>query len=355
MAKRRLDPPSADQLAAMDAEFRSETPERPGRGAAPIAQVAGEAAHLGTGETPAAKMNRLDADKLRAAEEAGLLIEEIPLDQIKTDDLVRDRTIIDQAELDELITSITINGLRLPVEVYKDGQGAYQLISGYRRMLAFTALSKTYAGGYSKIKAIVRAPRDMATSFMAMVEENEIRANLSHYERGRIAVLAARQGAFNSTDEAVAQLFVAASKAKRSKVKSFAEVFECLGDVLQFPEDLTERRGLRIAAAIRHGVEDKLRDALEGAKGIESIDNEWALLEPIIERVEAAPAPAVKMGRPKARPLPAKGNEMQLSSGVKLTRSSDSKGYFIRISGPSVDAETLDAAMQEIAHLFEAP
>ncbi|MBB5723906.1 ParB family chromosome partitioning protein [Loktanella ponticola] len=354
MAKRRLDPPSADQLAAMDAEFRSETPERPGRGAAPIAQVAGEAAQLGSSETPAAKLNRLDADKLRDAVKSGLLIQEIPLDQIKTDDLVRDRTIIDEGELNELIAAITISGLRLPIEVYKDGQGAYQLISGYRRMLAFQSLNKAYDGGYGAIKAIVREPRDMATSFMAMVEENEIRANLSHYERGRIAVLAARQGAFPSTDDAIAKLFIAASKSKRSKVKSFAEVFECLGDVLKFPEDLTERRGLRIAAAIRHGVEDRLRDALEAGQG-SSVDAEWGLLEPIIDSVEAAPKPATKMGRPKARPLPAQGNEIKLSSGVKLTCSSDSKGYFIRISGPSVDAETLDAAMQEIAHLFEAP
>jgi ParB family chromosome partitioning protein len=354
MAKRRLDPPSADQLAQMDAEFRSETPERPGRGAAPIAQIAGETALLGSSETPDAKLNRVDAEKLRSAEDAGLLIQEIPHEQIKTDDLVRDRTVIDQGEFDELLTSVQLGGLRLPIEVYKGAEGGYQLISGYRRLLAFRHLYKRHGDTYAKIKTIVRPPRDMATSFMAMVEENEIRANLSHYERGRIAVLAARQGAFPSTDDAVAKLFLAASKSKRSKVRSFAEVFECLGDVLKFPEDLTERRGLRIAAAIRHGVEEQLRDALEAGQG-GSVDTEWAALEPIIEGLEAAPQPTTKMGRPKARPLPVKGNEMQFSSGVKLTRSSDSKGYFIRITGPSVDLETLDAAMQEIAHLFESP
>ena len=354
MAKRRLDPPSADQLAAMDAEFRSETPDRPGRGAAPIAQVAGEAAQFTTGETPDAKMNRLDADKLREAQEQGLLIQEIPLDQIKTEDLVRDRTIIDQGEFDELMSAIQFSGLRLPIEVYKDGEGGYQLISGYRRLLAFRNLHERFPDAYGTIKTIIRPKQDLGLSFMAMVEENEIRANLSHYERGRIAVLAARQGAFKGTDDAVAKLFLTASKAKRSKVRSFAEVFECLGDVLSFPEDLTERRGLRIAAAIRHGAEEAMRDALEAGQGA-STEAEWALLEPIIADTEAMPSEKPKMGRPKARPLPSRGNEMTLSSGVKLTRASDSKGYYIRISGPSVDMETLDAAMQELAHLFEAP
>lgn len=51
-----------------------------------------------------------------------------------------------------------------------------------------------------------------------MVEENEVRANLSHYERGRIAVLAAEQGHFTHVEEAVARLSGAASKAKRSKI-----------------------------------------------------------------------------------------------------------------------------------------
>jgi len=180
MAKRRLDPPSADALAAMDAEFRSETPDRPGRGTAPIAQVAGEAAQFTTGETADAKINRLDAEKLRAAEKQGLLISEIPLDQIDVTQLVRDRTIIDQGEFDELIMSIEVSGLRLPIEVYQAEDG-YQLISGYRRLLAYRNLADRYGADYSKIKAIIRPTRDLGLSFMAMVEENEVRANLSHY------------------------------------------------------------------------------------------------------------------------------------------------------------------------------
>lgn len=95
-----------------------------------------------------------------------------------------------------------------------------------------------------------------------MVEENEVRANLSHYECRGIAVPAAEQGHFAHVEEAVARLFGAASKAKRSKIRSFAMVHEELGDMLAFPEELTEKNGLRLAAALRQGVEGELRAAL---------------------------------------------------------------------------------------------
>ena len=46
------------------------------------------------------------------------------------------------------------------------------------------------------IRAILRDPEEMGGTFVAMVEENEVRANLSHFERGRIAVLSSQEGAF---------------------------------------------------------------------------------------------------------------------------------------------------------------
>ena len=61
-------------------------------------------------------------------------------------------------------------------------------------------------------------------------------------------MLVAGQGHFADVEEAVARLFGAASKAKRSKIRSFALVHEELGDMLAFPEELTEKGGLRLAA-----------------------------------------------------------------------------------------------------------
>lgn len=102
----------------------------------------------------------------------------------------------------------------------------------------------------------------MGGAFAAMIEENEIRSSLSHFERGRIAVIAAQQGAFANVEASVEALFQQASKAKRSKIRSFALIFEELGDMLAFPEALREKDGLRLATGLRDGAERALREAL---------------------------------------------------------------------------------------------
>lgn len=356
MAKRRLDPPSAEKLAELDAEFRSETAKRPNPATAPIAQVAAESAPLSPGESPGARLNRLDAERLKEAEEKGLLITEIPLDAINADNMVRDRSVIGRAELDELKLSIGVNGLRLPIEVTVANEGGYALISGYRRFLAHQEMAAETEDGPTTIKAIVRPTADLAASFVAMVEENEIRENLSQYERGRIAVLAARENAFKSTEDAIRMLFFSASKAKRSKIKSFAEIFEAFGDLLSYAEEMTERRGLRIVAALRQGAEEKMREALAAIRA-KSFEDEWNAVLPIIEKIEEGPAPAKKMGRPKAEVQPGwQGKDtLHLSSGVTLIKCLDSNGYFIRLKGRAVDTETVDSAMEYLRYAFEKP
>jgi len=296
----------------------------------------------------------MDADRLREAEEKGLLITEIPTDAINADAMIRDRAVIDADELSELRISIRASGLRLPIEVYETEDG-FALLSGYRRLLAVRELHDIYdEPQYKKIKAIVRPKADIATSFSAMVEENEIRANLSHYERGRIAVIAAQQQAFASTDVAVTQMFKAASAAKRSKIKAFAEVFEVLGDLLRFPQALSERRGLRLSNALRQGAEDPLRDALEAGQGT-TPDLEWSVLEQIIKDVEAGPAKVAKMGRPKAQaPAGWKNNStLQLSSGITLRKVATAEGYAIHFSGERMHPDMIDTAMDKLRYYFD--
>lgn len=67
------------------------------------------------------------------------------------------------------------------------------------------------------------------------MQSAELRAALSPYERGRIAVIAAQQEIFANTEAAVAGLFSAASKAKRSKTRSFSLNFEEMGTCWNFP------------------------------------------------------------------------------------------------------------------------
>lgn len=357
MAKRtKLTAPSAEEMAALDETFRSENRTRPNPATAPIASVAAESALSLDGEPAQQKLNRLDAEKLRAAQAKGLLITEIPTAKINPMAMIRDRTVIDDAELTELKISIRGSGLRLPIEVYPTADG-YALLSGYRRLMAVKALAEINSATkeYDTIKAIIRPPADTAEAFKAMVEENEIRSNLSHFERGRIAVIAAKEGAFANTEEAINALFLSASAAKRSKVKSFAEIFECLGDLLAYPENLNERRGLRLAGALRQGGEARLRAAL-GSGAYSSPEAEWAAVESTVEALMAEPADAVRRGRPKLPPTPGwNGDTLTLSSGISLRKERDSQSYIIRLTGKGLNPDIMDSLMAEIQYWLEKP
>ena len=301
MAKRRkLEAPSSEDLSRLEDEFRRETPIAGiGRaGVAPIAQVAADSAALAQ---PASTEDRAHqaqlesrAAELRAAEEDGRLLVDLAIGEIDADAMVRDRAILDRDEMMELRLSIAANGLRLPIEVFelpkdmvKDGV-RYGLLSGYRRLMAVRELlALTEQEKYKTIRAILRPATEVDGAFVAMVEENEVRSELSHFERGRIAVISSQQGAFLNVEEAVNKLFATGSKAKRSKVRSFALIFEELGDMLAFPELLSEKRGLRLAQALRQGGESRLRDALASAL-VSNIDDEWAVLEAEMARICAS-------------------------------------------------------------------
>ena len=351
MAKRRkLEAPSPEDLSRIEEEFRRETARGPM--SAPIAQVAAESAsHHETRsveDRAAAAKDRTDAERLRHAEAGGLVMQEIALSDIRRDAIVRDRVVIDKDELEELKMSILKGGLRLPIEVFALDEPPYRfgLLSGYRRMMAVEELSAYFQGErFTTIKAVVRDPEAMGGTFAAMVEENEIRASLSHFERGRIAVIAAQQGAFVNTEEAVNALFPQASKAKRSKIRSFALIFEELGDLLAFPDLLKEKDGLKIAGALRDGAEQRLRDALAEARP-ETPEQEAALIADALEGLSPKRDPA-RGGRP-AKVL----SPRRLATGVQLQAGEDQRGWYIRLDGRGVSREAVDMALAELERLF---
>lgn len=337
MAKRRkLETPSAQDLSRIEEEFRSETSPR--SGVAPIAQVAADAASNADVLGVETRAKLAEADAYNDAKGRGLVLTEIPIDRIRADELVRDRAVIDRDELSELRASIVKNGLRLPVEVYelteKTDEHDYGLISGYRRLMAFReAHTGTGLDKFEKIKAIVRLPESSAESVAAMVEENEVRANLSHFERGRIAALSAQSGTFASVEDAVAKLFAFASKAKRSKIRSFALIFEELGDLLEFPEALSERQGLAIAGALRAGGEQKLREVL-ALTTADTAAEEWSLVGPIVDGFAGGHKDPKRGGRPTVKSTKSKAETIKTPSGVTIAWEPINKGgYNLRLTG----------------------
>lgn len=361
MAKRRkLEAPSKEEMSKLEEAFRRETPIS--RSSAPIAQVAAESAANFSAQDPdlrAAQIaNEQDAQAFRAAQDAGRLILEIQIDEIDPEPIPRDRTTIDRDAQAELEHSIKAGGLRLPIEVYalpqRTGPFRYGLISGYRRLLAQRALSGQPGGGtFSTIKALLRQTEALGSAFSAMVEENEVRENLSHYERGRIAVIAAQQGGFGSTEQAVDAMFPAASKAKRSKIRSFAFVFEELGDLLSFPEQIREKEGLKLAALLRSEAGKELRAAFEMTAAT-TPEQERKLILGILAKASAPSVDPKRGGRPK-RSVPSTKwvdeDTLQLQDGVTLARQKDAAGWFIRIGGVDLDREAMADLMVKMSEV----
>ena len=227
------------------------------------------------------------------------------------------------------------------------GQGPrYGLLSGFRRLRAVQNL-RGLSGQerYATIKAVVRDPETLGGPFAAMVEENEIRSSLSHFERGRIAVIAAQQGVFGSVEAAVDALFPQASKAKRSKIRSFALIFEELGDMLSFPHVLREKDGLRIAAALREGAEGRLREGL-AATTPETAADELDRLMAILSRLDPAPARPERGGRPTVSA--GQRGRAGHQSAIRLSSGHDGVTWFIRIEGDGVDASLVDDALRHL-------
>jgi ParB family chromosome partitioning protein len=368
MAKRRkLEAPSVADLDKLEEEFRRETTPRGPLGGAvpPIAQVAAETASQTHAEGTEARAERArlhaELEQYQSAEAEGRMLIDLPLGQINADAMIRDRTVLDETEMMELRQSIAANGLRLPIEVYEmkapgDDGMRYALLSGYRRYIAVQGLfDLTKQIKYQTIRAIVRPAPESDDAFVAMVEENEVRSELSHFERGRIAVISSQQGVFTNTEEAVNRLFSTGSKSKRSKVRSFAMIFEELGDMLLHPEQLTEKRGLRIAQALRHGAEPRLREALSD-RSPETADEEWVLMEPVILDVESGPRKPSLGGRPRTKASPSDWDNADTrvtSSGITIRKKRDSAGFVIRFEGQAMDAERMDNLMEEIRALLE--
>lgn len=359
--RRRLEPVGEAELAAIRAEALAQGADAAPRAplgapplSAPIARIAGDSVAAQTREIALLRSEaaeaRAAAGRLAQAEAAGLLIEEVAVADIDLDYLARDRLPHGDADEDwrALKQSIRVNGQRTPVELtrLRGCSQRYGLISGRRRIAAVQALAAE-SGAAATVRALICAPATLAQAFVGMVEENEIRAGLSYYERARVCVLAVGQGAFDTPDAALDALFAAASAAKRSKIRSFIRLVEEIGDLLRFPEQIGERLGLRLAAALKQGRGGALRRRLgEDIAGAASAAQEQAALAQFLERGGARPSGggAAALRRRARRPLTSGG-------ALELWIGSDRVSF--RLTGAPPDDARLAAAMEALALALE--
>jgi ParB family chromosome partitioning protein len=219
--------------------------------------------------------------------------------------LARDRTGLDAPELDELKWSILRAGVRLPIEVYPleapDGELAWGLISGYRRLTAVRALHElTGKARWTEIPAFVRPRVGEAAALAAMVAENALRAPLSAWARGRVVVAARDAGAFGTVEAAVEGLHASAGYAKQARLRSLARLAEALEGALPDPEGLSERQALRLAQAVEGGHAGVLRAAFAGV----AAGAQGRVLGEVLADIAAAEAPVEAGPRGVARRVP---------------------------------------------------
>lgn len=259
---------------------------------APIAQVAGDAA----------AQSALDelAGEMQAARVGGRLVQSLPLDAISEDHMVRDRMAHDPVEMESLKDSLRARGQQTPIEVVDLGTGRFGLISGWRRLHAIRSLrSATGEGRFAAIEALIKPIESVSDGYVAMVEENEIRANLSFYERAHLACAAASLGVYPTPARAVQTLFANAAPAKRSKINSFVKLHEALGPALRFPEAIPEKLGLALVGAMdkQVGLAGSLKHALRKASA-DTAEQERQVLESTLRKT----TPAVRPARQEAAP-----------------------------------------------------
>ncbi len=278
MAKRkRLAPPQLAVPAGLETKALKDGWAGIQRSAPPIADVAGQAASQAAFEEV--------AGALEAARREGRLVQALPIAAIEVDHLVRDRLVLAEEDMEALAQSLASRGQQTPIEVVALAGGRYGLISGWRRIEALKRLGQT------DVLAMIRAPETASEAYVAMIEENEIRAGLSFYERARLAAEAVRIGVYRDAAAAVAALFANAAAPKRSKILKFVVLHRVLDSVLQFPAAIPEKLGLALAGMIEAdaAMGTRLRDSLRKTPAL-TAPEERARLERALHKA-TAPAP----------------------------------------------------------------
>ena len=253
------------------------TPEVKSSRRGPMASAISENAEALQARKVAAEAIREENDSLAheyvALREAGQVVQLIPLEDVHSHMLVRDRMLrVEDLELEELVTSIEEIGLSNPIRVLARPDGAgYELVQGYRRLNAYRRLNeKTGQGDWARIPTLVLpdAP-DIGGLYRRMVDENVVRKDLSFAEMAHVAQVYLADPSTKVADlsEAVAALFQSAPYSKRSYIRSFAFLLDRIGDELDYPSEVPRALGVALARV--------LKDAPEAAGRIRAELKDW--------------------------------------------------------------------------------
>lgn len=251
-----------DELTIDTPPAAKETPNRRrGPMATAVAETASSAQARANIEQSIREENDALAHEFVRLQKLGLIVDLIPVSEILTTKLTRDRAAADDADLGELKASIKEIGLSNPIRVEEGVDGGFELIQGYRRLIAFRELHvENPTSGFDKIPAGIM-PKGIALeeSYRRMVDENLVRKDISFAEMGELARAFAHDPATTCTnpDDAVALLFKSAGYQKRTYIRSFARLLDLLGDKLNYAPSVSRNLGLAVLKRLEDAPESQ--------------------------------------------------------------------------------------------------
>lgn len=275
----------------------------------------------------------------------------IPLAQIMADALPRDRATLNPAELAELQSSIATEGLRQPIEVWRlttpEAGCRYGLISGLRRLTATRNLAQLRPEAWTTIPAFLRVPKDFSAALAAMVAENEIRADITPWEKGLLIMNAVDEKIFATPDAAVTALYPYATLSTKSRLRTIAGVVHDLSGCLTDPTVYSLRQLLRIAAALKADFAEVIVVALRECPD-RSQPVQWDLLQNILSEAEHSltePQKPQAPGRPRRLLYP--------RPNLIIRRERIPNGYRLTFTGREAQGMMMDSVLDQIERMYK--
>ncbi len=277
----------------------------------------------------------------------------LPTAAINPHALPRDRSHLDPAALQELARSIASSGLRQPIEVWRlntpSGTYHYGLISGLRRLTAYRHLAQMRGDDtFTQIAAFVRSPQSVPEAMAAMIAENEIRSDISAWEKGATLIAATKDGIFPTLDAAVLGLHPTAPRQKRARLRAFAEVVDELADTITTPDLLSVRQMHRLASALRGDMAPLIHLTLSDHANA-ALQTQWAALLPLLNEPTTEPDETnTAQSTPRPRRL------LALKQGLTIRRERSQTGWILRFSGPqSRSGGLIDDVLDKVEEWFQ--
>ncbi len=285
---------------------------------------------------------------IEAARAEGRIIELLPLAAIDAEHLVRDRLAQDEDEMEALMASLRKRGQQMPIEVValpRPGPNGetHGLVSGWRRLTALRRLTEEAGDpAFATARALVVTPDTAQDAYLAMVEENEIRVNLSHYERARVARKAMQEGVFPNQRAALQGLFGNATRSKRSKIGTFILLVESFDDVLRFPSAISEKLGLALARELVRdpGLSTEIRTALAEHAPDTALAEMRLLAAIVAARADRATHPE-EPTEPRPVKAPRSAAVTRISDGLEMRF--DARRGRIELSGAEATEDLVEA------------